>query len=169
MRKMKKSERIELIHKRAHELAKSGKYTDWLSIEYALSSDGLTEVRSELDRDYLRKELDELCKIAKSDSEIQNRIAFEEWIKNFIEPNINLAKKSYQALKYYLSVDKFYLIGSKKELHIQKVFGQKGLIGDLITEESDGKRYRTYSYYSSQKDFDQFETEDFISLVKKVL
>lgn len=145
-----------------------GCQSDRLSIEYALSADSLTEVRSELENDYLRKDLDELCKIARSEPEIQNRMLFKEWIKNFITQNISLAKKSHPELKYYLGDDKFFLIGSKKELHIQRVFGQKRLTGDLIAEESDGKRYRIFNNYNSIKDFDQFETVDFLSLVKKV-
>jgi len=63
---MKKRERIETIHKRACEYAKSGLYPGWQNIEWKLREEGLSEARSELDDPAIRAELDELCHIAKS-------------------------------------------------------------------------------------------------------
>ena len=168
MRKMKKSERIELIHKRAHELAKSGKYTDWLSIEYALRADDLIEARSELDRDYLRKELDELCKRARSDEEIQSRTLFNAWLGNFIEQNKAQINVEFPNVNIYTSEKYFSISADKEGYEIRKDFGTKKLIGDYIFEEKDGKRYRTFNSYNSQKDFDEFTIQDLKDLAKNI-
>jgi len=70
---MKKAKRIETIHKRAREYAKSGLYPGWQNIEWKLREEGLVEARNELDDPETRSELDELCCKARSPSEVQNR------------------------------------------------------------------------------------------------
>lgn len=63
---MNKKERREYILRRAKELAKTGNFSGWLSIEhYIRSKEGLQEARSVLDNQWLRKELDRLCSKAK--------------------------------------------------------------------------------------------------------
>ena len=65
---MNKKERHEYIRKTAREMAESGKYSDFLSIEHALQADGLHEARSILDSRFIRQELNQLCKDAQSKS-----------------------------------------------------------------------------------------------------
>jgi hypothetical protein len=61
-RKFKKSELRAYIDSRARELAESGKYLNWLSIEAQLRLvEGLTEAREILDREWFRDYLDGLC------------------------------------------------------------------------------------------------------------
>jgi len=58
-----------LIVQKAEEMARSGRYENWLSIEFALRSLGFDSAREALDRDWVRERLDELCgqsKIPKS-------------------------------------------------------------------------------------------------------
>ena len=62
---MKKSERAELIDREAEEMARSGKYVDWLSIEQALRRQGYPEARQVLDNQLRRQELDEACRQAR--------------------------------------------------------------------------------------------------------
>ena len=60
--KMKPNELRAYIDSRARELAESGKYPNWLSIETQLRLvEGLTEARAILDREWYRDYLDELC------------------------------------------------------------------------------------------------------------
>jgi hypothetical protein len=62
---MKKSERRELARRRAFEMARSGEHHDWYEIEHALRNQGLDVARSVLDSPQTRKELDEICRIAR--------------------------------------------------------------------------------------------------------
>ena len=64
--KMKKSERLEYMARRARELAESGKYDDYISIETTLRSEGYPEARQYLDNRFLREELNEICRQAKT-------------------------------------------------------------------------------------------------------
>lgn len=60
-----KKARAEYIDRRARELAESGKYQDWLSIEMALRHEGFLEARQLLDSHFLRQELNDMCKSAR--------------------------------------------------------------------------------------------------------
>jgi hypothetical protein len=66
--RMKKSEMAELIDKRAEELARSGKYSNALGVEYALKYEGYKNVRSALG-DFRRRELDEICRQAQEQND----------------------------------------------------------------------------------------------------
>lgn len=58
-----KREQREYIGPRARELAKSGKFTDWLTIEHHLRfEEHCPEARHVLDNERVREELDKLCK-----------------------------------------------------------------------------------------------------------
>lgn len=50
-----------IIVQKAEEMARAGKYENWLSIEFALRNLGFDGAREALDRDWVRKRLDELC------------------------------------------------------------------------------------------------------------
>lgn len=63
---MNKQKRHAYIVRRARELAETGNFSRWLSIEHHIrSKEGLQEARSVLDDQWLRKELDRLCDEAK--------------------------------------------------------------------------------------------------------
>jgi hypothetical protein len=62
---MRKKDRAELIDRRADEMARSGQYQNWLSIERALRADGFLEARQILDSEFRRGELDEMCRQAR--------------------------------------------------------------------------------------------------------
>lgn len=66
---MRKKERSEFIHRRACELARSGKFKDWISIEIALRHEGYPEARQILDSQFLRQELNEMCNQAQQEKE----------------------------------------------------------------------------------------------------
>ena len=70
---MKKKEREELILKWAYEYAKSGEYKDYVSIEIKLRSEGSIEARAVLDNEYIRNELNELCKQAQENKNEKTR------------------------------------------------------------------------------------------------
>ncbi|MHB8579389.1 MAG: hypothetical protein ACYDA4_05960 [Ignavibacteriaceae bacterium] len=96
MRKMKKDERHLLyIRNQAYELAYSGKGRDWLSIEFLLRAEGWTEARRILDNDNMRKELNDICNIANSPIEIENRASFKRWIKDFVGANTKILNQEY--------------------------------------------------------------------------
>ena len=65
---MKKSEREELIDRRADEMARSGQYQDWGSIERALRAEGHSEARQLLDSQFRRQELNEMCRQARQEN-----------------------------------------------------------------------------------------------------
>ena len=62
---MRKKNRAELIDKRADEMARSGQYSDWHSIEHALRVEGFLEARQLLDNAFRRSELNEMCRQAR--------------------------------------------------------------------------------------------------------
>lgn len=60
--KMKKAEMRAYVNSRARELAESGKFHNWLSIETQLRfGEGVEEAREILDRKWFRDYLDQLC------------------------------------------------------------------------------------------------------------
>lgn len=64
-----KKERAEYVSRRSRELAQSGEYKDWMSIELALRAEGFPEARQLLDSRFIRQELDEMCKWARESKE----------------------------------------------------------------------------------------------------
>ena len=54
-----------VIVRKAEELARSGEYHNWLSIEFALRLQGFSDARDALDRDWVRERLDDLCSEAR--------------------------------------------------------------------------------------------------------
>ena len=165
---MKKEERLSFINKEAYKLAKTGAYSDWLSIEIVLRGDGFTEARRVLDNERMRKELDELCKKARYKEEIQNRNLFNKWLGNFIEQNKEQINTVFPNVNIYISQEYFSISSDKKSYEIKKEFGNRKLIGDYIYEETDGKRYRLFDSYRSPKNFDEFTLQDLIYLAKNV-
>ena len=65
---MKQIEKKELMHRRADELANSGRFESWGLIEIALRHEGFTKARLWLDDRFRRSELDDLCRQARSKS-----------------------------------------------------------------------------------------------------
>jgi len=166
MRKMKKDKRHIYISQQANELARSGKHMDWLSVEWALRSEGFSEARSLLDNPQIREELDRICKIAQSSAETDNRKLFESWIKEYVEPKIKELNSAYPGIHFYLRENGFSLSSSFNELEIKKMFSTRKLVSTLHFEAEDGKRYKIDSYHTTPKNFDDFTDEDIISLIK---
>ncbi|MDE1918396.1 MAG: hypothetical protein KGJ57_15320 [Sphingomonadales bacterium] len=63
---MTKAERINYINMRAIELADTGDYAGYQSIEHALRAEGFPEARGELDSPTTRKLLDDACASARA-------------------------------------------------------------------------------------------------------
>jgi hypothetical protein len=84
--KMKKAELRAYIDARARELAASGKYHNWLSIETALRfGEGYEEAREILDRKWFRDYLDQLCRAAqRREKEQQAPDGSDEWPRSEI-------------------------------------------------------------------------------------
>jgi hypothetical protein len=61
---MNKKERAELIDREADEMARSGKYPDWLSIEHALRGQGYHEARQVLDSFVVKSSMKRVVKPA---------------------------------------------------------------------------------------------------------
>lgn len=59
---MKKTQKHELILRKAEEYAWSGRYSGWLAIEFQLRDEGWKEARMFLDEEHVRERLDRLCK-----------------------------------------------------------------------------------------------------------
>ena len=65
---MRKKDLAEFIDRRADEMARSGQYRDWMSIEIALRSEGYLKARQILDDQFRRQELNEMCNQARQES-----------------------------------------------------------------------------------------------------
>lgn len=61
---MKKGQKHELILEKAEKYARSGQFSGWLAIEWALREERLKEARRVLDDERLREKLDGLCRAA---------------------------------------------------------------------------------------------------------
>jgi hypothetical protein len=168
---MKKEDIINFIREEAYNLAKTGEYRDYLSIEIALRGDGFIEARRVLENDIIRNELDEICSKAMSKEEIQNRESFDNWLKNFLGGNIEQIKSIYPSVTVFVSENQrhFSISSDKKELEMRKEFGTKKLVGDFINEETDGRRYRLFNTYKSKKDFNDFLFQDLIEVVERAI
>lgn len=59
---MKQAQLKDQALRRAEELARSGKYTDYVLIEHALKMEGYKRARIWLDDSFIRQELNELCR-----------------------------------------------------------------------------------------------------------
>ncbi len=59
-----KRERAEIIERRSREMAMSGGYRDFITIEHALRAQGFEESRGQLDNPAIRQYLNELCAVA---------------------------------------------------------------------------------------------------------
>lgn len=69
MRKKTKREQEEYVPGRARELARTGKFSGWHSIEgYLRFEENCHRARDILDDPIIRKELDQLCKEAREES-----------------------------------------------------------------------------------------------------
>ena len=69
---LKKNDREEQILKWAYEYARTGEYSDYVSIEIKLRSEGFYEARTLLDSEFVRNEINELCKQAQEKKNEQN-------------------------------------------------------------------------------------------------
>lgn len=66
-------DRTSYIDQRATELAATGLYSGWLSIELAIVSEGYPEARAQLDNPARRQRLDRVCaKAQKSEASARN-------------------------------------------------------------------------------------------------
>lgn len=63
---MKQAQLKDQALRRAEELARSGKYADYISIEHALKMEGYKKARIWLDDGFIRQELNELCRQSRS-------------------------------------------------------------------------------------------------------
>lgn len=103
----KKAERHTHVRERAYELARTGSYRDWLSIESAIRNEGYPEARTILDDQFIRDELDEICRIAQSAEETENRELFKNWLTDFVEKNIPVLKQEFPSATIQLHQDHF--------------------------------------------------------------
>ncbi len=70
MRQMTKSRQREYALPRARELARSGRFSNWLAIEHELRfEEGVPEARFCLDDERIREELDRMCAEARGERE----------------------------------------------------------------------------------------------------
>lgn len=169
MRKMKKDERYTYIRKQAYELARSGKYVSWLSIEWSLINEGFIEANTILNNTETREEINQICKTAQSSTERENRRLFESWITEYLEPKIIEFNSEYSDVHLNKIEDGFLISSSFSELEIKKSFGTRQLTSTLHFDAENGRRYTIDSYYTTSNNFDDFTDEDVLSLIKIVI
>ncbi|MCI0706099.1 MAG: hypothetical protein L0Y80_01260 [Ignavibacteriae bacterium] len=131
MRSKRKEERHSYVRKRAQELAQSGNYSDWLSIEWAIRKEGYEEARSILDDHYVRKNLNETCKIAQSDAEKENRAAFKQWVDEFVLIHAPSLKQEFPSVDFSARQNGFSVCNDKKQLDIFRIFASRKITGIL--------------------------------------
>ena len=69
MRRLNKKQQRERIERLATELARSGRFSGWLSIEHHLRfEEGMPEARHALDNERIRERLDQLCQEARGNA-----------------------------------------------------------------------------------------------------
>jgi hypothetical protein len=168
MSSKRKEERYSYVRKRADELAVSGKYRDWLSIETAIIGEGYGEARSILDDKFIRDNLNELCNTAQSQPETLNRNLFQQWINNFIVPNFQHLQSEFPEVRLHVKDSAFSFIRGNTEIDIQKSFPTRRLAGNLYFVETDGHRYVSFYDHFVDKDFDQFNLDDLRATIRIV-
>lgn len=132
---MKKSEKSAEIMKRARAYAESGEYSGWLKIEHKISAEGFPEARNVLDFDYIRRNLDEKCRIAQSSEEGERRRLFDKLLsdtKNAIEPRI---KEVAPNASVWVQKSKLIIDLERHKLEISRCFGSdKLLVGKYLRD-----------------------------------
>ncbi len=166
---MKKNERRIYTRERAYELAYAGKGIHFRSIEQLLNKEGLTEARRILDNPDIRSELNDICDIANSPFEIENRHLFIDWIKTSLTSNIQKIKKSYPNVIVSFINNGFEISLNNNKIKIFKKFNSRKLYGHCYFEMIDSKIYKSQNCYESEQDFNNVELSEFINIVKKLL
>jgi len=162
---MKKAERIDHIQKRAYELAYTGEYSRWLEIEWQIGKETPGYVKEALDIKIIRDALDDICKIAQSPSEVENKVLFKEWILKFIVQNSESLKNEFPEVSLNIRDDNFIIENRDKKLKVTKIFDSRRLHGVLSYNEN-GNYYVNEMRYSSTKGFDEFNADDWKELIK---
>lgn len=167
---MNKQERAEKIRKRAYEYAKSGEYDNWLSIEWQIRSEGLSEARHVLDNPRIRKELDTLCETANSPEEAERRQNFQVWLKNIL-PKAESAIKNFAPDASLFVRDLTLLVnGPNYSNEIKRCFGSNEMEVIKVWEESDGQRHRMLlAQPISSSDFRHLDGEKLITFIKRFI
>jgi len=130
----------------------------------------LIEAKEFLEKEGFREELNDLCNKARSKEEIQNRESFNLWLINFIESNRENIYTNFPKVKIYVNQSHKYfsMFAEKKGYEISKMFCSKKLIGDVIFEEENGKKIKSFNSYQSSKNFDDFTIKDLEDLAKNI-
>ena len=167
MLKMNKAERKEYILKESDIMAKTGKYSDFMSIELVLRSKGLEDARSVLDDSFIRENLNEICKTAQSPIEVENRKLFDHWVSEIVPALFVAVKKEFPEANINLRDNSFSISIGGNSLDISKQFASRKLTGVLHFTNAEGESYKM-NYEVSKKDFEELNETDLIALTKKV-
>lgn len=139
---IKKEEKIQGIHKRAYEYAKTGKYGDVGDIELKLRSEGFTLAERVLDDRFIREEINSLCKVATSPQEVERRNRFDIWL-NEIVGGVSLAiREEAHEVSLFVHDNTLFVNGPTYSFEIRRNFGNNELEVTRVWEEEDGQRYR---------------------------
>lgn len=162
---MKREKRIETIHKRAREYAKSGQYRNYQKIESKLRQEGFREAKNELNDLNIRNELDQLCRTARSSEEAERREKFKVWITNTAIPSEPIILKRLNNAQIVNLDDKCMLKGPDCTITIEREFGST----KIKTSSSGHNRNDDHFTHDCETDgnqtFDSIDSKEFARLV----
>ncbi|HLA27770.1 MAG TPA: hypothetical protein VJZ49_07730 [Syntrophales bacterium] len=162
---MKREKRIETIHKRSREYAKSGLYPGWQNIEWKLREEGLKEARNELVDSAIRAELDELCHIAQSSEETERRTKFKEWINNTAIPSETLIKQTLTDAQIVGLDQKCMLKEPDCTITIEREFGSTKIKALSSGYNRDGDHFTHDCDIEGNPTFDTIDSKEFARLI----
>jgi len=144
---MKKEEKIQEILKRAYEYAKTGKYNEWISIEFKLRSEGFPEARRVLDDRFIREELTSICKVATSPEEVERRNRFGIWLKKANDGLLpNSRNETPDEVNVHVYDKHLYVEGPICIFRIRRRFGNNDLEVAKKWMEKDGRWLTEITY-----------------------
>ena len=159
----RKEDLYSYVRKRAIELAQSGDYEDFLTVETVIISEGYKEAQSIL-KDQ-KKELNNTCNIAQSSEEKENRRLYKKWINDFVGSNFPSLKQEYPDVKLTIRDSSFSFFNNKNQIDFYKRFSLRKLTGVLYFTGADGSRNKADYHNIVDKNFNEFTIDDLRGLI----
>jgi hypothetical protein len=166
---MKRKDASSEIQKIAREYAKSGKYSSWLLIEHTISAEGYIGAKTALDFPYIRDELMSLCEIANSETEINRREDFSNWLNQILTITAPSIKKSKPTVHFTVRDNSLHIDGETFSFHIRRRFNSYSL--EMTREfEIECQRFITKTYESiADSDYRKIKDEKALLFFDKII
>jgi hypothetical protein len=157
------------VYDRAIELAQTGTFPDWLSVEHALRDEGYSDARSKLDRTDIRDRLDSICQTAIAEPEASRRTSFQVWLNEMAgllsEDELKRGKSNISIRNASL-----YISGYGYDSQVTRKFGSSSLVYSVWVDRPNEGRYKIGAHYDTEiGDFESSGIAEFEKMLDSVI